>query len=159
VGRAKFEGVLRTQEKLNNEEWRKLRKEEEHIFRVTLFLTVLCNNKCDCYCEFFFPQHNVSETGYVSVLRRKRFYFLFFKKIVLAILYSYLPLMTVYFNRILSRLWMNMTGFGLESGFIDYLQVVTANHCNTIANFHTLQITTVHANSFQSALSSPVVAW
>jgi hypothetical protein len=33
-------------------------------------------------------------------------------------------------------------GFGLEIGFIDHLQVITTNNYNTIANFHTLQITT-----------------
>jgi hypothetical protein len=32
-------------------------------------------------------------------------------------------------------------GFGLKVGFADYLQVVTTNNYNTIANFHTLQIT------------------
>jgi hypothetical protein len=38
-----------------------------------------------------------------------------------------------------------------------WLQVVTTNNYNTIVNFHTLQITTVSAKSFQSAVSSPVI--
>jgi hypothetical protein len=45
-------------------------------------------------------------------------------------------------------------GFGLEFGFIDHLQVVTTNNYNTIANFHTLQITTQHVKSFRSAFTS-----
>jgi hypothetical protein len=44
--------------------------------------------------------------------------------------------------------------FKLEIGFIDHLQVVTTNYCNTIANFHTLKITTAHAKSFQPAAVS-----
>jgi hypothetical protein len=39
-------------------------------------------------------------------------------------------------------------GFGLEIGFTDHLQVITANHYNTIAHFRTFQITTAHAKSF-----------
>jgi hypothetical protein len=45
-------------------------------------------------------------------------------------------------------------GFGLETGFNGHLRIVRANNYNTIANFHTLQITTQHAKSFQSALTS-----
>jgi hypothetical protein len=45
-------------------------------------------------------------------------------------------------------------GFGLEIRFICHLQVVTTSNYNTIANFLTLQITTAHANSFQSAVTS-----
>jgi hypothetical protein len=45
-------------------------------------------------------------------------------------------------------------GSGLETGFIDHLQVITTNDYNNIANFHTLQITTAHAKSFQSAFTS-----
>jgi hypothetical protein len=48
-------------------------------------------------------------------------------------------------------------GFGLENVFIDHLQVVTISSYNTIDNFHTLQITTTHAKSFQSAIT--VVSW
>jgi ABC-type spermidine/putrescine transport system permease subunit II len=43
-------------------------------------------------------------------------------------------------------------GFGLETLYIDYLQVVTTNHYNTIANSHALQITTAYANSSQIAV-------
>jgi hypothetical protein len=39
---------------------------------------------------------------------------------------------------------------GLEVGFIDHLQIVTTGNCNTIANLHTLQITTAHAKPSQS---------
>jgi hypothetical protein len=45
-------------------------------------------------------------------------------------------------------------GFGLEIGFIDHLQVVTTSEYNTTANFHTSQITTAHAKSFQFAVTS-----
>jgi hypothetical protein len=45
-------------------------------------------------------------------------------------------------------------GFVLDIGFIDYLQVVTTNNCNTIAiSTQTLQ------NHFKPAVSSLVVAW
>jgi hypothetical protein len=47
-------------------------------------------------------------------------------------------------------------GFGLDIGFIDYLQVVTANNYNTIA------ISTLYKimlSIFQPAVSSLVVAW
>jgi hypothetical protein len=50
-------------------------------------------------------------------------------------------------------------GFGLDIGFIDHLHVVTTKNYNTIANFHTLQITTAHTKSFQSAVSSTLVSW
>jgi hypothetical protein len=43
-------------------------------------------------------------------------------------------------------------GFGLKTGFTDHLQVVTTSNCNTVVNFHTLQITTAHAKSSQSAV-------
>jgi hypothetical protein len=43
-------------------------------------------------------------------------------------------------------MWLQ-TGFRII-GFIDNLQVVTANNCNTIADFHTLQISTAHAKAF-----------
>jgi hypothetical protein len=33
-------------------------------------------------------------------------------------------------------------GYGLMKGFIDHLRVVAANNDNTLADFHTLQITT-----------------
>jgi hypothetical protein len=44
--------------------------------------------------------------------------------------------------------------FGLKIGFIDHLQAATTNNYNTIANFHTLQITTAHAMSFQFDFAS-----
>jgi hypothetical protein len=52
-------------------------------------------------------------------------------------------------------------GFGLEIGFIDHFNtrlVATLNYC-TIADLHTLQITTAHVNSLHSAVSWLVVAW
>jgi hypothetical protein len=54
---------------------------------------------------------------------------------------------------ILSRVcvWLQ-AGFGLEMGFIDHIQVVTTSNHNTIAFFNILEITTAHANSFQSAV-------
>jgi hypothetical protein len=48
----------------------------------------------------------------------------------------------------------NRRGIGLEIGFIDHLYVVTTNNYNTIANFHTLQITIAHTKSFQCAVTS-----
>jgi hypothetical protein len=51
----------------------------------------------------------------------------------------------------MSDYWL---GFGLEIGFIDRLQVVNTSNYNTISNFHTLQITTAHAKSFQPAVTS-----
>jgi hypothetical protein len=52
-------------------------------------------------------------------------------------------------------------GFGLEIGFIDHFNTRLVNTLNysAIADFHTLQITTPYAKSFQSAVSSPVVPW
>jgi hypothetical protein len=35
-------------------------------------------------------------------------------------------------------------GFGLEVGFIDHVLIVTMSDYNTVANLHTLQITTAH---------------
>jgi hypothetical protein len=48
-------------------------------------------------------------------------------------------------------------GFGLEIEFTDHLNIrlVTTLYYSTITDFHTLQITTAHAKSFQSAVSSP----
>jgi hypothetical protein len=43
--------------------------------------------------------------------------------------------------------------FGLEIGFIDHNLMTTLNH-SAIANLHTLQITTAHAKSFQSTVTS-----
>jgi hypothetical protein len=36
----------------------------------------------------------------------------------------------------------------LDNGFMDYLQAVTTNNYNTIADFHTLHITTTYTKSF-----------
>jgi hypothetical protein len=51
--------------------------------------------------------------------------------------------------------------FGLDIEFTDYFNtrfMNTLNYC-AIADLHTLQITTAHAKSFQSAVSSPVILW
>jgi hypothetical protein len=45
-------------------------------------------------------------------------------------------------------------GFRLEIGFVDHLHGVTTNNYNIISNFHTLQMTTAHAKSFQPAFTS-----
>jgi hypothetical protein len=50
-------------------------------------------------------------------------------------------------------------GFVLEIGFIDHLQVVTTSNCNTVANSHTLHITTAHTKSFMSDVFSLVIPW
>jgi hypothetical protein len=52
-------------------------------------------------------------------------------------------------------------GFGLDFGFIDPFnkRLVTTFNYSSIADLHTLQITTAHAKSFQPAVSSPVVPW
>jgi hypothetical protein len=58
---------------------------------------------------------------------------------------------------ILSRLLVTtQTGFGLDIGFTDHLQIVTTNNHTTIA------ISTLYKLKlclFQPAVSSPVVAW
>jgi hypothetical protein len=62
---------------------------------------------------------------------------------------------------ILSRVWVTIKGFGLENGFIDHCntRLVTTINYNSIADIRTLQISTAHAKSPQSAMSSPVVSW
>jgi hypothetical protein len=50
-------------------------------------------------------------------------------------------------------------GFGLKNGFIDHFNtrlVITINY-SAIVNLHTSQITRAHAQTFQFAVSSPVV--
>jgi hypothetical protein len=46
--------------------------------------------------------------------------------------------------------------FGLEIRFIDHFttRLVTTSNYSVVADFHTLQITTAHAKSFQSAFTS-----
>jgi hypothetical protein len=46
---------------------------------------------------------------------------------------------------------------GLVTGFIDRLQIVTTCNYSAFASLHTLQFTTAHTRSSQSAMSSPVV--
>jgi hypothetical protein len=72
---------------------------------------------------------------------------------IVMILHSSLPY-------ILSCAWVTRRGFGLQIGFIDHFntRLVTTLNYSTIADVHSLQITTAHAKSFQS-VSSPVVSW
>jgi hypothetical protein len=53
--------------------------------------------------------------------------------------------------------WLQ-TGFGLMTGFIEYLQNVTTNNYDSLTELHTPKITvaTTHINSSQSLLA---VAW
>jgi hypothetical protein len=66
----------------------------------------------------------------------------------------------VKFVKILSRV-SDYTGggVGLIIGFIELLQLVNTSNSNSHADLYTLQITTAHAKSFQSSVSSTVVAW
>jgi type IV secretory pathway TrbD component len=57
---------------------------------------------------------------------------------------------------ILSRVWVTIDGFGLVIWFVEHLLIVTTS---AIADSHTLQFTTARIKSFESAVSSPVVAW
>jgi hypothetical protein len=50
-------------------------------------------------------------------------------------------------------MWLSK-GFGLEIGFINNLQIVTTGNYNALANLHTLQITTAHAEPSQCASTS-----
>jgi hypothetical protein len=43
-------------------------------------------------------------------------------------------------------------------GFIEHLQIVTTSNCSTIANSHTLQLSTARTKSKLSAVSSQLVA-
>jgi hypothetical protein len=56
---------------------------------------------------------------------------------------------------------MCVTIDGVGIGFIDHFNTrfLTTLNYSAIADLHTLQITTGHAKSFQSVVSSPVVAW
>jgi hypothetical protein len=48
--------------------------------------------------------------------------------------------------------------FGLVIGFIELLQNITTSNYSAVANSRTLQFTTAHTRSSQSAVSSPVTA-
>jgi hypothetical protein len=48
-------------------------------------------------------------------------------------------------------------GFGLVIWFIGLLKLIATSNYSTITNSHILQFTTAHINSFQYAVSSPVV--
>jgi hypothetical protein len=52
-------------------------------------------------------------------------------------------------------------GFVLEIGCTDHFntRLVTTRNYSAIADLHISVITTAHAESFQSAVSSPVVPW
>jgi hypothetical protein len=50
-------------------------------------------------------------------------------------------------------------GFGLIIAITEHLQIVITCNYSAIANSHTLQFITARSKSFQSAVSSPVVAW
>jgi hypothetical protein len=66
--------------------------------------------------------------------------------------------MEEYGMKILSRDRVTIEGFGLVTGFIEPVQIVTTSNYNAIANSHTQQLTTARTKSSQSAVSSPVVA-
>jgi hypothetical protein len=44
-------------------------------------------------------------------------------------------------------------------GFNEHLEMVTTSNYSANSNSDTLQFVTAHTNPFQSAVSSPVVAW
>jgi hypothetical protein len=52
--------------------------------------------------------------------------------------------------------WLQM-GFGLVTGFTQYLQIISTSNYSVITNSHTLQFTTTCTNSSQSAAFSLVV--
>jgi hypothetical protein len=62
-------------------------------------------------------------------------------------------------SMVLSHDGVTIDGFGLVTGFIEHLQIVTTSNYNAIANSHTLQLTTARTKSSHSAVFSPVVAW
>jgi hypothetical protein len=60
-------------------------------------------------------------------------------------------------------MWVTIDGmgFGFEIAFIDHFNtlLMTTINYSSIVDLCNLQITTAHAKSFQSAVSSPVVFW
>jgi hypothetical protein len=56
------------------------------------------------------------------------------------------------------RDWL-YTGFGLVTGFIEHLQIVTTSNFGAVANSYNLQFTTARTKPSQSAVSSSVVTW
>jgi hypothetical protein len=57
------------------------------------------------------------------------------------------------------RIYCHMMEWFIVIGFIEHLQIVTTSNYSAVTNSHTLQFTTVHTESSQPAISSPVVAW
>jgi hypothetical protein len=74
---------------------------------------------------------------------------------------SELPLIICYESNVFTIMGDCQWGFTLDIGFIGQFntQLVTKLNYSAVTNPHTLQITTAHAKSFQSAVSSPVVPW
>jgi hypothetical protein len=50
-------------------------------------------------------------------------------------------------------------GFGLVTGFTEFLQMVTTGNSSAVANSLSLQFTMACTKSSQSAVSLPVFAW
>jgi hypothetical protein len=50
-------------------------------------------------------------------------------------------------------------GFGLVFEYSEVFQIITTSSYSTVTNLCTLQFTTAHTKSFQSVVSSLVVAW
>jgi hypothetical protein len=56
--------------------------------------------------------------------------------------------------KILSLVWVTMDGVWIGDWFIIHLQIETTSNYNTVANLHTLQITTAHPKPSQSDFTS-----
>jgi hypothetical protein len=54
-----------------------------------------------------------------------------------------------------------MGDFGLQIRFIEHFntRIVATFNYSAIDDLHTLEISTAHSKSFQSAMSPPVVSW